>query len=422
MNNLDFKFTIRFVAGLLLVFVAGCMPSTSEFEQAYADEPFPVEMVAEVELSDGSSSNRRQIVYCFYDQNVDPLYRRQKMKVLSLDISAIFDVDQSLWTGPFGVDLGCVQGFAWSPTGNELVLGLGGLNGFVSVGIASPGNQISEKEFFDLPQYTYYERPHFPSWSPDGQWLAFISDQSRTFPSVYLASGDGTQVSQLTNSFTLPGVVSEPVWSHDGTKIAYVLPIPDNGIGIIEVATGVITEYSQNTVTLFSPGSDHPHGILPKRSIAWLPGDNLLLFLTNSESADKDILWVMAADGSNLRPLYEAPIKQITLSPDGKMLAMIVTNDKRAHIQLLHLEQNPRMQTILDGANWKLTDNKATMFSDLDWSPDGSELVFAANPSGNFDLFLWDKESEAVTQITNTPADETLPRWRPYPLSAGEVN
>lgn len=407
------KLVLKISVGLLLILIVGCYPSLSELEEIYIDEEFPVGQIAKVELPQMLSLSQAQIAFCYYDQTKDPLYRNQEMKIISLDTMVIYDITQSFLTGPFGADLGCGEGIAWSPNGNFLLLGVGGLNGLVQAEIGAEGNQISEQAFLDLPRYTYYRGPYTLAWSPNGERLAFIGQSSR-FPSVFLASKDGTQVKQLTDSFTLPGVVSEPVWSHNSDKIAYVLPIPANGIGIIDIDRGVVTEYNQDTVSQLSAGTDRPHGILPKQSIAWLPGDNLLLFLTNSESADKDILWIMEADGSNLEQLYEGPIQQVTLSPDGKMLTMIIADGKRSKIQILHLEQNLYIRTVLDSMDWELAKNGSVVFRDLNWSPDGSQLVFSANPNGNFDLFLWDYQSEIVTQLTNTPADETMPLWRPY--------
>jgi Tol biopolymer transport system component len=121
----------------------------------------------------------------------------------------------------------------------------------------------------------------------------------------------------------------------------------------------------------------------------------------------------MGADGSNLEQLYEGPIQQVTLSPDGKMLTMLVSDGKQSKIQILHLVQTPYMQIILDSMNWEAA-NDSVAFRDLNWSPDGSQLIFAANPHENYDLFLWDQQSEILTQVTNTSADETLPLWRPY--------
>jgi dipeptidyl aminopeptidase/acylaminoacyl peptidase len=68
-----------------------------------------------------------------------------------------------------------------------------------------------------------------PAWSPDGKWLAFMSkrpseeqpDPDRTLNTdIYLLEArEGAKARKLTES---TGADSQPVWSPDGTKIAYI--------------------------------------------------------------------------------------------------------------------------------------------------------------------------------------------------------
>jgi Tol biopolymer transport system component len=66
-----------------------------------------------------------------------------------------------------------------------------------------------------------------PSWSPDGTKIAFMStrDQSNSWcdwshcGDIYAMNADGTATTRLTDS---PGGDSQPVWSPDGKKIAFV--------------------------------------------------------------------------------------------------------------------------------------------------------------------------------------------------------
>jgi Tol biopolymer transport system component/DNA-binding winged helix-turn-helix (wHTH) protein len=59
---------------------------------------------------------------------------------------------------------------------------------------------------------------HFPSFSPDGRWLAFVSSRAGS-EALWLADADGANVRQLTHFDSR--VVGYPSWSPDGRKIAF---------------------------------------------------------------------------------------------------------------------------------------------------------------------------------------------------------
>jgi eukaryotic-like serine/threonine-protein kinase len=57
-----------------------------------------------------------------------------------------------------------------------------------------------------------------PRWSPDGEWIAFLSDRSGKYE-IWKVKPDGSGLSQMTNE---PGrEVIAPVWSPDGKKLLY---------------------------------------------------------------------------------------------------------------------------------------------------------------------------------------------------------
>lgn len=47
------------------------------------------------------------------------------------------------------------------------------------------------------------------------------------------------------------------------------------------------------------------------------------------------------------------------------------------------------------------------------WSPDGTKLAYHANPDGNWDLYVQDVTTRAVTRLTDHPADDAMPVWSP---------
>ena len=78
----------------------------------------------------------------------------------------------------------------------------------------------------DLRLTTSKSSEHTPRWSPDGRYLAFLSDREdpREVDQIWVLNRAGGEAERLTD---LPGGVSEYTWAPDGKRIALVASDPD---------------------------------------------------------------------------------------------------------------------------------------------------------------------------------------------------
>ena len=101
-----------------------------------------------------------------------------------------------------------------------------------------------------------------PRWSPDGQWIAFLSDRSGKYE-IWKVRPDGSGLSQMTHE---PGRdVIAPVWSPDGRKLLYEVR---NVNSYVIDATRPGTEQTAQSLA-----GDPPTGFIPWD---WSPDGSLL--------------------------------------------------------------------------------------------------------------------------------------------------
>ncbi|HMM42436.1 MAG TPA: hypothetical protein PKA95_11080 [Thermomicrobiales bacterium] len=99
----------------------------------------------------------------------------------------------------------------WAPAGDELLFVRDDLDNHQLVAVAPDGT--NERLLFASAEYVTE-----PRWSPDGSRIAFIYGHPEKDTDVFVMNADGSDVRQLTDTI---GLDSDPQWSLDGTLIAY---------------------------------------------------------------------------------------------------------------------------------------------------------------------------------------------------------
>jgi dipeptidyl aminopeptidase/acylaminoacyl peptidase len=185
-----------------------------------------------------------------------------------------------------------------------------------------------------------------PRWSPDGRWLAFLSDHGNSGVDVsatiqvYLLRSDGAIAERLTS---VPGGVESFAWSPDGTMIAFV-------------------------------SRDQPTDKeLEKQST----GDDAIEVDRNFKYSK---LWVVKLSDQKAVQItkQDFEINEFAWSPRGDEIAVVVAQTQKPEDSLLF--SLVVVNRLTGDVARTLSRNAASISGLLRWSPDGSLITFLEGP------------------------------------------
>ena len=235
-----------------------------------------------------------------------------------------------------------------------------------------------------------------PNISPDGSRVAFTTFRhkpgwyfggSRTLE-IGTSALDGSDYRRLTDHEALD---ENPVWSPDGTRIAFV---SNRAAYKSKVDTLSVDDFS--IYTMAEDGSDvqivTPSWLpITQDPPVWSPDGRLLAFLvwepgTEEERSDRTVLHTIAADGSDLRRIAKWPGPSSygtrpAWSPDGTRIAF-ATQERNEPATIYtarpdgsdvqEVAKPTRPAAVAEGA----PHDGYYWLSQLSWSLDGSEIRF----------------------------------------------
>ena len=164
-----------------------------------------------------------------------------------------------------------------------------------------------------------------PSWSPDGQKIAFYSDRDGDYD-VYVMNADGSDVVKLTDNTVIDVV---PSWSPDGQKIAFMSNRDgDAEVYVMNADGSNVVRLTNNTLPVYD---DFP---------SWSPDGNKIGF-TSTRDGNREI-YVMDPDGSNQTRLTDnaADDSHPSWSPDGQKIAFHSNRDGDAEVYVMNADSS----------------------------------------------------------------------------------
>jgi dipeptidyl aminopeptidase/acylaminoacyl peptidase len=254
-------------------------------------------------------------------------------------------------------------------------------------------------------------RDAMPRWSPDGRWIAFVSNRGedpKTVANLYVIPAEGGEARRLTDR---KEGVEAIAWSPDSTRIAFASRVRDEAYEEEEEkkrsprrvtrlfykldSVGWTTDRRKHIFVVDLEGEERQvtDGDCEDDGPAWTPdGKRILFSALRGERWDTDLitrLYAVDADGGEPEQLTggDASVETPSFSPDGSRLAVRWMPEDGTfphHGQIAVMDP--------DGSNVRLLttslDRQCTPYPEYRepiW--DGDRLVFTIEDGGNVHVY-----------------------------------
>jgi hypothetical protein len=230
----------------------------------------------------------------------------------------------------------------------------------------------------------------YPSWSPDGRYIAFLSNRDGAF-GLYVMTAEGENVRRIATYAIANGA---PSWSPDGVQIAFGSDRDgDRDIYLVNADGSHFIVLTDNEFADYNP--------------VWSPDGSQIAF-TSDRDGEWDI-FVIPIDGS--------AAVNVSQNPDHWEFAPAWSPGGQLSFQSFRDGDGEIYTVSLDNLNApvNLTNNPEANEWVHSWLPSGEAILFQSNPdrTENWELFLMSVDGSEKQQLTTNTAYDGRPMWRP---------
>ena len=267
-----------------------------------------------------------------------------------------------------------------------------------------------------------------PQWSPDGRFLSFIASRNDGESQVWVLDRRGGEANQLTH---VEQGVSDYAWSPDGSRLVLVIRDPEEEtegdedeekpwvIDRIQFKRDYTGYLDRRRTHLYvqdvAPGQEQEavqitSGDYDDSDPAWSPDGSLIAFVSNRteepDLSDNTDIWVVSADspdaGATLLQVTENPGADGSpaWSPDGNFIAHTSVTEPEI---IWYAIDNLAISPAAGGPARVLTERLDRNVSSPRFSPDGDEVMFVLEDSGERHLASIDTSGESFSRIIEGP-------------------
>jgi Tol biopolymer transport system component len=286
---------------------------------------------------------------------------------------------------------------AWSPDGQRIAFVRIAHPQFNIYTVSSLGNG-AERKLLTLSRH-----PGKISWSPDGKFLAVSDkDPGQTVASIFLFSPDTGEKHRLTlPPANIVGDLS-PTFSPDGQSVAFIRATSDltADLYVMPAAGGEAKQLTTDNRLRFA----YDQGVIG--GLAWSADSQTIIF--TSEAGGSPSLWKISMFGGTPERLSIGGVDVFYPTIASNRLAFTQIHGGTPVYQI----EEPS-STHPSSATIRLIASTRSNYTPQ-FSPDGESIAFESDRSGTHEIWICHRDGTSPTQLTNFGGPHAgSPRWSP---------